>query len=272
MIFGKAKNDSEETSGVRPLESAAINRWRSINSEDETTDRTPQEEITEEQIPLFDSNDVETLMRREVEPQVQILSLDQVFEEDEANVVRLPDDRVEENSLFDYRDDYQEEDVNNLSEEREEIQEETIPLNASIEIEREVRKPKVPSQPPIPTANFSISSEEDLKARFGNNIQSALGSGTMIEGRFSFETPVRIDGSLRGEIKSSSALIVGKNAVVNARIKVGALIVLGSVEGEIEAEDLIEIRSSGSLLGEVVTKRIALEEGGVFSGSCTMLD
>jgi cytoskeletal protein CcmA (bactofilin family) len=59
---------------------------------------------------------------------------------------------------------------------------------------------------------------------------------------------------------------------VNARIKVGALIVLGSVEGEIEAEDLIEIRSSGSLLGEVITKRIALEEGGVFSGSCTMLD
>lgn len=263
MIFGKSKKDEEETSGVRPLESAAINRWRSINSEDETTEGNSQEEITEEQIPLFDTNDVETLMRREVEPQVQILSLDQVFEEDEANVVRIPDEVEDDNSLFDY--------IEELNEPVEQI-ENTLPLNASIEIETEVRKPKAPSQPPIPTANFSISSEEDLKARFGNNIQSALGSGTMIEGRFSFETPVRIDGSLRGEIKSSSALIVGKNAVVNARIKVGALIVLGSVEGEIEAEDLIEIRSSGSLLGEVVTKRIALEEGGVFSGSCTMLD
>ncbi len=302
MIFGKTKKDIEIEGEDRPLESAAINRWRNLDSK---ISNEPHKIETKE-----DNN-------------IQVISLNEVFEEDEATTfIRLEDDRdgdrddeyhssnylehelenennelveyedeienegEEEgenedlgdysepfkttNSLFNYQAQTHEEGLEEYEEEVEETLQETI--HASVEVVETKPIKKVPSTPPLDKANFRVSSEQDLKNRFGDNIQSALGAGTMIEGRFSFEAPVRIDGSLKGEIKSSSALIVGENAVVNANIKVGALIILGSVEGEIEANDLIEIRSGGTLLGDIVTKRIALEEGGVFSGRCTMLD
>ena len=282
MIFGKTKKEDGSEIEGRPLESAAINRWRSINGSN--LNSQTQENINTSNVSLNEEKS------ESVVEEVKIISLDQVFEEDE-NVVRLPEERDDIEDLQEPLFNYHAHDLNNSRDEEinqetyneelesliedENIEEEKLeePLLASIEVE-EARpaKKKTPARPPLERANFDIESEEDLKNRFGDNIQSALGSGTMIEGRFSFESPVRIDGSLKGEIKSSSALIVGKNATVNANIKVGALIILGSVEGEIEAEDLIEIRSSGTLLGDVITKRIALEEGGVFSGSCTMVE
>ena len=113
-----------------------------------------------------------------------------------------------------------------------------------------------------------ISLEEELRRRFGCNVKSALGPGTIIEGNFSFDSPVCIDGTLIGEVHSSSVLIVGENATVNAKISVGSLIVLGNVTGMVEAKDLVEIRAGGSLEGDIDTERVAIEEGGWFQGRC----
>lgn len=113
-----------------------------------------------------------------------------------------------------------------------------------------------------------MSLEEELRRRFGCNVKSALGPGTIIEGNFSFDSPVCIDGTLIGEVHSSSVLIVGENATVNAKISVGSLIVLGNVTGMVEAKDLVEIRAGGSLEGDIDTERVAIEEGGWFQGRC----
>lgn len=110
--------------------------------------------------------------------------------------------------------------------------------------------------------------EEEMRRRFGSEICSALGKGTIIEGSFCFDTPVCIDGTITGEIKASSVLIVGKNAVVKAKIEVGSLIVCGSVTGDIKADDLIEVKSTGILDGNLVAKRFVIEDGGWFKGNC----
>lgn len=120
--------------------------------------------------------------------------------------------------------------------------------------------------------DLNIPIEEDLKRRFGSHIRSALGPGTVIEGTFRFDSPVCIDGTLTGEVCSTSALIVGDQATVNAQVKVGSLIVMGQVYGEIEANELIEIRAGGQLRGDIVTRRLVMEEGGWFNGCCNTLD
>ena len=97
-------------------------------------------------------------------------------------------------------------------------------------------------------------------------IKTAIGEGTIIEGKFKFESPVRIDGELTGEVVSSSVLIVGETAVVRAQIHVGTLIVFGKVIGDVVAEELVSIRSDGMLEGNINTKRIAIEDGGYFKG------
>lgn len=154
----------------------------------------------------------------------------------------------------------------------------TIELTHLAEIDSAARidldEPIGPDAPPaaVPPSDLSLNVDQDLKMRFGSNIRSALGSGTVIEGTFRFDSPVCIDGTLIGEVSSTSVLIVGEQADVQARIKVGSLIVLGTVNGDVDADDLVEVRATGRLQGDVLTKRLAVEEGGWFLGTCNMID
>ncbi len=102
-------------------------------------------------------------------------------------------------------------------------------------------------------------------------VKTALGPGTFIEGKFTFDSPVRIDGELLGEVTSTSALIVGEEASINANIQVGSLIVFGSVTGNVRVRDLVEIRTGGNIEADIQAERLVIEEGGVFNGHCQML-
>lgn len=110
--------------------------------------------------------------------------------------------------------------------------------------------------------------EEDLQRRFGARVKEAIGAGTVIEGKLSFDAPVRIDGTLTGEVTSTSTLIVGEQGVINASIDVGSLIILGQVNGDVESKDLVEIKAGGRLEADIRTKRLVIEDGGVFNGCC----
>lgn len=125
-------------------------------------------------------------------------------------------------------------------------------------------------QPQPPVANREVgSSEEELQERFGK-IRSALGPGTVIQGKLSFDTPVRIDGKLSGEIFSSKALIVGSAGTVEAQIEASILVVQGTVRGNVAASERIEIANGGRLEGDVKTPVLVVEEGALFSGGCSM--
>ncbi|MCB0329429.1 MAG: polymer-forming cytoskeletal protein [Bdellovibrionales bacterium] len=115
----------------------------------------------------------------------------------------------------------------------------------------------------------TASSAPDLEKKYGT-VRSALSSGTVIQGKLSFDTPVRIDGSLMGEIFSSSVLIVGPSGSVSADINVETLVVLGTVSGEIKARKKIELHASGELVGNIETPNLFIEEGAYFDGACAM--
>jgi len=106
------------------------------------------------------------------------------------------------------------------------------------------------------------------EAQYGGEIKSALAHGTVIEGKFQFKEPVRIDGSLTGEISSNSTLIVGENARLDASISVGSLIVHGEVFGSVQANDLVSIKCSGILEADLSAKRLIVEDGAQLVGGC----
>jgi cytoskeletal protein CcmA (bactofilin family) len=105
--------------------------------------------------------------------------------------------------------------------------------------------------------------------RFGK-LRSALGPGTVIQGKLSFDTPVRIDGKLSGEIYSSQAIIVGAGGSVEGDIEVASLIVLGLVRGKVVAHDRIEVLQGGRLEADFAAPIFTMEEGGLFNGRCSM--
>ncbi len=209
-------------------------------------------------------------------PDVEEIIIEEAIEEEPQNMVHLDEEKVISMQAVEERrslrsmmgglwGSHKEEIVESV-----EMEEETVRL-IEPKIEEEITTATIPeaSRRVLPSEP-GMSFEENLRRRFGGNIRSALGSGTVVEGRFSFDEPVRIDGVLTGEVHSTSALIVGENAVVNANIHVGSLILLGTVTGPVIASDLIEVRRGGVLEGKVQTERIAIEDGGRFSGTCNL--
>src|SRR5262252_10609661 len=101
-------------------------------------------------------------------------------------------------------------------------------------------------------------------------VTTLLGRGSEFEGKLSFEGTVRVDGKLSGEIFSDDVLIIGEGAEVNAEINVGAIIIEGTVHGNIHAKRSVEIHTPGRVRGNIATPSLYIETGVVFDGQCQM--
>lgn len=128
-----------------------------------------------------------------------------------------------------------------------------------------------PSPTPIQSApKVNSPVESNVSSDPYGKVRSALGPGTIIQGRLSFDTVVSIDGKLGGEIFSSKALLVGPSGVIDAQIDAQVLIVKGIVRGTIRATERVEIRGAGQIIGDVNTPILVMDPGCILQGSCTM--
>jgi len=102
------------------------------------------------------------------------------------------------------------------------------------------------------------------------DVSVSLGSDAEVSGRLSFTTATRIEGRLRGEVKSADLLVVGPQAEVRASVQADVLVVLGKVYGNVTRAERVEIRDGGLVFGDIHTQSLVVEEGGVFDGDCRM--
>jgi cytoskeletal protein CcmA (bactofilin family) len=100
---------------------------------------------------------------------------------------------------------------------------------------------------------------------------SFLGEGTELEGSLSVKGGLRIDGSLKGTIRSESVVILGDTAQVSANISARAVISSGHVEGDITHATSVQVSLPGSVKGAIETKELILEKGVFFDGSCKII-
>ncbi len=119
-----------------------------------------------------------------------------------------------------------------------------------------------------PTSKPSQSHESPLEV-YGK-VKSMFGPGTSIQGKLSFETSVRIDGSLSGEVTSTQALLVGKSGRIEAAIDTRVLAVEGVVKGPVSAKEKIEIFPGGAIEGDINCPILIIHEGSSFDGKCSM--
>jgi cytoskeletal protein CcmA (bactofilin family) len=89
-------------------------------------------------------------------------------------------------------------------------------------------------------------------------------------GTLNFEKPFLIRGRLSGEIDARGLLVVDEEAVVEADIRAGRVIIRGSVKGNVIAAEKVEVTVSGRLEGDVSAPEISMETGCTFNGRCTM--
>jgi cytoskeletal protein CcmA (bactofilin family) len=96
-----------------------------------------------------------------------------------------------------------------------------------------------------------------------------IGEGAVIEGTISVPHGVRIDGHFKGKIEATEILI-GNTGVVEADIKAASIIIGGKVNGNVIAEGRLELEERASLIGDLRTRDLIINEGAVFHGTSSM--
>jgi cytoskeletal protein CcmA (bactofilin family) len=97
--------------------------------------------------------------------------------------------------------------------------------------------------------------------------QATIGRTLVIKGEISGAEALYIDGRIEGKISlPDNRITIGRNGSVQANITAREVVVMGKVSGNIECSDRVDIRSEGSVTGDVTTVRISVEDGAVLKG------
>ncbi|MEO7143416.1 MAG: polymer-forming cytoskeletal protein, partial [Bryobacteraceae bacterium] len=101
---------------------------------------------------------------------------------------------------------------------------------------------------------------------------AALGKSVMVKGQIISREDLTIDGEVEGTVElQEHRLTVGPNGKVSASIKAREIVVLGTIHGNVEATDKIDIRKDAKLVGDIKTVRIVIEDGAYFKGSIDII-
>lgn len=126
-----------------------------------------------------------------------------------------------------------------------------------------------PERPAMSTPTQPSVSEAPAPRPVSTNTaeQATIGKSLVIKGEVTGSESLYIDGRVEGSINlSGNRVTVGRNGVVSANINAREIVVLGKVRGNLTASDRVDIRSDGSLTGDVVAARISIEDGAFFKG------
>jgi cytoskeletal protein CcmA (bactofilin family) len=94
-----------------------------------------------------------------------------------------------------------------------------------------------------------------------------IGTSVMIKGELSGSEDLYIDGTVEGTIQlQGNDLMIGPNGHVHADVNAKGVVVQGKLEGNIRTSDRVEMRKSAIIMGDIVTQRIAIEDGAYFKG------
>jgi len=137
-------------------------------------------------------------------------------------------------------------------------------------------QPQTPAQPAVPERPTSIPSapamatSEPVAPRPVTTTtadQATIGKSLVIKGEVTGSESLYIDGRVEGSINlAGNRVTIGRNGVVAANINAREIVVLGKVRGNLTASDRVDIRSDGSLTGDVIAARISIEDGAFFKG------
>ncbi|MDP5043552.1 MULTISPECIES: bactofilin family protein [unclassified Leeuwenhoekiella] len=113
------------------------------------------------------------------------------------------------------------------------------------------------------------------KDKVANNLdqgskQNRISDGTSIIGDVKSQGDFRLDGTLEGKMESTGKVVIGKNGLLKGTLICKEADVEGTVEGILKVDELLNLRASAVINGEVATGRLAVEPGAGFNASCVM--
>lgn len=97
-----------------------------------------------------------------------------------------------------------------------------------------------------------------------------IGNGTNIVGDISSNGDLRIDGTLKGNLTISGKLVVGTTGKIEGNIQCQNADISGDINGKVTVGELLALKASAKILGDIITGKISIEPNATFTGTCNM--
>lgn len=127
-------------------------------------------------------------------------------------------------------------------------------------------RPQSFNEPPAPAVTHTPSAPPAAPAAQPRQ-KAIIGPSMHIKGEIRSDEELLVDGEVEGIVESGSLLTIGRNGKVRANIRAREVIIFGSVKGNIDAIERLAIRDQGSLVGDIKTATISIDDGAYFKGS-----
>jgi len=97
-----------------------------------------------------------------------------------------------------------------------------------------------------------------------------ISNGTDITGDVKSVGDIRIDGSLTGNLNTKGKVVIGPTGKINGEVLCKNSEVSGMVEGKIKVNQLLILKATSKIFGDITTSKLSIEPGAIFSGNCKM--
>jgi cytoskeletal protein CcmA (bactofilin family) len=112
--------------------------------------------------------------------------------------------------------------------------------------------------------------EEKKAADEITNSSNVIGKGTVLEGNIETSGNIRIEGKIIGNLKSKSKVALGNSSLVDGNVSAQNADIEGTVKGKVEIADMLVLKATATVQGDIVTGKLVVEPGAVFNGTCKM--
>jgi cytoskeletal protein CcmA (bactofilin family) len=128
--------------------------------------------------------------------------------------------------------------------------------------------PQAPSEPAKEGIPMSTLPNRSFEPRAEPSHNAVLGKSVIVKGQIISREDLTIDGEVEGTVElHEHRLTIAANGRVKASVKARELVVLGTIHGDVETSDKIDIRKDAKLVGDIKTARIVIEDGAYFKGN-----
>lgn len=115
-----------------------------------------------------------------------------------------------------------------------------------------------------------FNQKSNIKAEYNPNSLNLINAGTEIRGDIISNGDVRIDGTLKGTVHTKAKLVIGPTGVIEGDIKAQNADISGNIRGNISVDELLSLKNTAKISGDIITKKLIVETGGEFNGKCQM--
>ncbi len=108
------------------------------------------------------------------------------------------------------------------------------------------------------------------KNDFESNGHNQISVGTSIVGDINSEFDIRIDGKLTGNIETKGKLVLGPSGNIDGNVTCNNSVIEGKIEGKITVSELLTLKNTSLVSGDIIANKLSIEPGAKFTGNCDM--